>query len=67
MVDGWSASLGGPTSQNGVRPVVGEVRCEATQGEAPISVGFLLPWHSGLTGSYRPGGWWWEAQRKEYK
>lgn len=57
MVDGWSASLGEPISQNGVRPVVGEVRCEATQGEAPISFGLLLPWHSGLTGSHRLGGW----------
>lgn len=32
------------------------------KGEAPISFGLLLPWHSGLTGSYRCGGWWWEAQ-----
>lgn len=67
MVDGRSASVGEPTSQNRVRPVVGEVLCQATQGEAPISVGLLLPWHSGLTGSHRLGGWEWEAQRKEYK
>lgn len=45
-----------------MRPVVGEVQCEATQGEALISFGFWLPWHSGLTGSHRCGGWWWEAQ-----